>query len=197
MIFSVDRGLRSVNLGRRKQMKKLLLFGIMVAGLAVPVSAVRVWAGDPPVFAGPFGSLSGGAWGDDQVYDLIAPVHNLPAARSSQEVLYVIGAVDEANPQSLFALPHDRVIPIPAHNHGEFSAMWRALLVEPTSAGLASGLVAYRADTGLAYAVDFGSGFENLTSVEKVEEAEMLGLVKEVDIDFVFVCAVVPSHVVP
>jgi hypothetical protein len=173
-----------------------LTLAVAVLGLAGAVFSAAPVSADQPVVAGPFGALSGGAWGNNEVYGMIAPVYALPAARSSQETLYVIGAVDADNPQSLFALPHDRVIPVPAKNHGEFSAMWRTFLVVPTPEGIASGLVASR-DSGLAYAVNFGSGFENLTSVDKVEMAEMLGLVEEIDVDFVFVCTVVPPGVVP
>jgi hypothetical protein len=179
-------------------MEKWAFLGILLSGLAATVSfsGVPVRAGGAPVFSGPSGALSGGAWGDDEVYDLIAPVYALPANPRSQEPLYVIGPIDPDEPQSLFALPHDRVIPVPAKNRGSFSAIWRALLVFPTAEGVDSGLVAYR-ETGLAYAVDFGSGFVDLTSVEKVELAEMLGLVETSDPDFVFTCAVVPPRVVP
>jgi hypothetical protein len=179
-------------------MKNWVVFGIMLAVLAATVSfcGVPACAAGEPVVSGAFGALSGGAWGDDEVYDLVAPVYALPAANAAQEPLFVIGPVDPDHPQSLFALPHDRVIPIPAGNRGKFSAIWRALLVVPTAEGAASGLVASR-QSGLAYAVDFGAGFVNLTSVEKVAAAEMLGLVETVDVDFVFVCAVVPPGVVP
>src|SRR5262245_60908857 len=106
---------------------KVLVFAVGVLGLAaVSLCAVPALAGGRPVIVGPFGSLSGGAWGDDRVYDLVSPVILSPATES-QEELYVIAPVDPAHPQSLFALPHDRVIPIPANNRGEFSAIWRAV----------------------------------------------------------------------
>lgn len=135
---------------------------------------------------------------------MLTPKEPVPASNSSQEELYVIGAIDPNNPQSPGHLPligpHDHVIPIPPHNRGTFSGVWRAFVIVPgPNATVGSNvLVRFVTPPGapLVYAADLnGDGTvqlpeEQLTSAMKIEKAGDFGLVAEVNTGVVFVCPI-------
>lgn len=139
-----------------------------------------------------------GAWGNDKEYIMLVPKAPVPAAGPSQEELYVIGAVDINKPQAPghgnLIGPHDHVLPLPPHNGGEFSAIWQVVLILPGPNANANNIRTRHVNPpgiDLVYAADLGSGIVYLTSVEKLEKAGQLGLVREVPIPVVFVCPVI------
>ena len=165
---------------------------VVVLGLLLAMT-IPVLAGGPPEREG--------AWGNDQQYTMLVPKIPVPAADKSQEELYVIGAVDVNSPQSPGhgneIGPHDHVIPIPPHNHGEYSAIWHVVLITPGPKATASNIRTRHVTPplpggiDLVYAADLGSGIVNLTSVEKLEKAGQLELITEVPIPVVFVCPII------
>ncbi len=169
-------------------MKRKNLAVVVVLGLLLSMTI--------PVLAGP--PEREGAWGNDKEFTMLIPKDPVPAAGASQEELFVIGAVNINSPQSPghgnLIGPHDHVIPIPPHNGGEFSAIWHVNLVVPGPNANANNIKTRHVSPpgiDLVYAADLGSGIVNLTSVEKIERAEQLGLITEVPIPVVFVCPII------
>jgi hypothetical protein len=86
------------------------------------------------------------------------------------------------------------VIDIPPHNGGEFSAVWRVVLIVPGPNSNANNIRTRHVTPpgiDLVYAANLGSGIVSLTSVDKIERAEELGLIREVPIPVVFICPVI------
>ena len=123
---------------------------------------------------------------------------SVPANNKGQEELYIIAPIDALNPQSTghgsIVGVHDHVIPSPpAGNHGDYSAVWHVYLVVPgpnaTGTNIATRFV-NPPGLSLVYQADLGSGLVNLTSEERISEAESLGLVSLIDTGIVFVCPI-------
>jgi hypothetical protein len=173
---------------------RMLLLGVM---LSLTTTAPMARASGAPV-------PSELVWGNDELYRILEPKLPVPAASASQEPFYIIGTVGVT--QSSYG-PFDHVIPIPARNGGEFSAIWHAYWVEagpnatPANVAVRSAMTPFGPTAGqsadFVYAADLsGTGtLVPLTSEEKVEEAIALGLARPVDTGIVFTCPVVPVGV--
>ena len=173
-------------------MKKFLVLTAMLgllATLAVPALAQV--------------DRSGKAWGNDQVFGLLATkfwdglaTGVLPKGTpppSARTPLFIISIVNLAQPLS--PRPFEDVIPIPAGNSGTFSAIWHVHPVLPLDE--TDPRVSVRATPvgTLVWAADLDNNpaTQNvpLTSVAKIQTARALGLVFTPGIPFVFVCPVV------
>jgi hypothetical protein len=180
-------------LRRQESMKRfLMLFLGVMFSLTTTASMARASGGPVP---------SELVWGNDELYRILEPKLPLPAASASQEPFYIIGTVGTT--QSSYG-PFDHVIPVPARNGGDFSAVWHAYWVEagpnatPANVAVRSATTPFGLTAGqsanFVYAADLsGTGtLVLLTSEEKVEEAIALGLATPVDTGIVFTCPVVP-----
>ncbi len=186
---------------RWKNMKKTSMkLPVLVAFLGIMATTViPAFAGGPPPREG--------AWQNDQQYIMITPnvPIPLPANASAQEELYVIAPINASNPQSSGHPgigPHDHVISVPPGNHGTFSAVWRAILIVPGPNATGTNVLVRNVTppgVDLVYAADLNSDgtvelpAEQLTSEEKIMQAEQMGLIAEVPTPVVFVCAVVKA----
>ena len=161
----------------------------VLAGLSALAISVGSASANPPV--------SELAWGNDEVYvtTFATAFRPTPASPTARHSFYIIAPVDPGHPQEEAGngsgCSHDHVVPVPAGNHGTFSAVADYDLLVPV---LASARVAtrhctfYGSEVDLAWAADLdgnpATDLQPLTSIAKVELAVAEGLVTSVYIDF-------------
>lgn len=155
-------------------------------------------------------------WGNDVLWDLMSPklfgtditnpagqvVFGSPSDEASHEPFYIIGpdAGNDGAQSTEFGLgPHDHTVSVPPGNRGTFNANWHIHVVFPAEGGdvASSGsfpTAAGRVELAHAADVDGDSDLEDLTSSEKVQEAETRGHVNVVPTATVFVCPVRPQQ---
>jgi hypothetical protein len=178
-------------------MKRFLMLFVVLCSLT---------AAAPMAHAGGAPFPSELVWGNDQLYRILGTKIPVPGAPAAQEPFYIIGTVGVT--QATYG-PFDHVIPIPAGSGGTFSAIWHIYWLEAgpnaTAANVGTrfattpfGLTAGQ-NADFVYAADLaGNGIlVPLTSLEKVEEAIVLGLAIPVESGIVFTCPVVPANTNP
>jgi hypothetical protein len=137
-------------------------------------------------------------WGDDREWVLSASKESLPQFGYFKP-LYVIAPIDPANPQAVGhdgLGGHDHVAPVRMGTAG-LSVVFR--IPGPKAGPMNVGTRFVCAPNGrieLLYAADLDrdGDLENLTSVDKVEEAIARGLATPAELDFAFMTALVPAR---
>ncbi len=171
---------------------KKLLFVFLLALLLLPSSPASA---QPPEIER--------AWGNDGEWEMLIPVHQpalFPSNMKSHAELWVIGAIDDADPQSpghdTEIGAHDHVIYVPPGNKGEYTAIWHVIALVPGPSAIPGVNVNFRIvvppGVPLVYQVNYGAGWVNLTSAETVEAAVDAGLLTEIDTGIAFLCPARP-----
>lgn len=153
------------------------------------------------------GTFTRPAWGDGHLWEFKSPkqwgddlldptnpngqlVFGSPANERAHSPFYIIGpdAGDDGVQSSAFLGDHDHVFPVPKGDAVTFNANWHIHVVLPAPGGD----VATSGPLGLAHAADTdGDGtLEQLTSYQRVLDAEDEGNVLLVSTPEVFVCPV-------
>lgn len=152
----------------KRSMSRVSLAATALAAIGMPTLAYAPAEAAPPP---PAGIISEPVWINGKVGKFDAP-YPTNSGYPRRETMFVVGPQDEQHPQEAGDTPHDHVMNLIPYGSPATCHVWKVVAND----GPFADRVHVR-DSGLAYEVDLGDGFERLVSTRVITEALAQGIV--------------------